>query len=112
MVRCSKLSIALSAFFLIFLISQSAFSSTAPLFCYSRAQQTEQDQGKKDKKEKKRARRDEEKTSKQKEPEEREGADAKAAASSEEEVELVSDSQSVAGDVVLCEGYVNATQGD
>src|SRR6185436_16128937 len=98
MVRCSKLSIALSAFVLTFLLFQSAFSATAPLSLTGSGQQAEQDQGKKDKKEKKRARRDEEKDSKKKESEEREGADANVPAASEDEVTLVSDSQSGAGD--------------
>ncbi|HEV8486473.1 MAG TPA: putative LPS assembly protein LptD [Blastocatellia bacterium] len=112
MVRPSTLSIALSAFVLTLLLSQSSFSSTASLSCYTRDQQPEQDQVKKGKKEKKRARRVDEKGGKQKEPQEAEGTDANAPAGSEEEVNLVSDSQSAAGDVVLCEGYVNATQGE
>ena len=64
MVCSSKLSIALSAFFLTFLLSESVFSSTVSLSRSAGGQQTEQDQGKKGKKEKKRARRDEEKASK------------------------------------------------
>ena len=112
MVRSSKLSIALSAFVLTFLLSQSSLSSTIPLYWFGSAQPVTQNQDKKDKKDKKRARKDDEKDSKQKESEDREVTDANAPAGSEDEVALVSDSQSGAGDVQLFEGYVNATQGE
>jgi LPS-assembly protein len=107
------LSISMSGFVLISVavaVSQSTLAAGIPPTLFTNWIQQKSEKTRADKRAKKRARRVDE-SGKSKEPKE---TDANAAEGSTpaEEVTLLSDSQSVVGDLIVCEGYVNATLDD